>query len=284
MIIKIPIMFSILFLALVTYNDMTHARATPVPVKAEIVTSAGSISPGGSFKAGVLFDIEPGWHIYWKNPGDSGLPTKVEFRETNGLRLNDGLYWPVPHTFTGEGGITDFGYEDELLLWQDVSLPSDYDGESVTLKSDVSWVSCREICIPGRAELSYELPVNKSARATNGQLFGKWVERLPIEAGHKRNPFDSVLSLEPAGEGKLKASLSLTHGEDVSGVELITAPGPGMELANISYESGRSQSEVTFDLRFLSGEVEPGTVLYTLLAYERGGDREAVEMPLRISE
>ena len=201
------IIFSAVFPALLSNTAITNAREMPQPVKAEIVTSKDSASPGGSFKAGVLFEIEPGWHIYWKNPGDSGLPTKVDFSESDGLRISEHLHWPVPHTFTGEGGIADFGYEDELLLWKEVSVPSDYYGESVTLISDVSWVSCRDICIPGRAELSIELPVNKSGLVSDSQLFGKWEDRLPIEAGDERNPFNSELSLEPAGEGKLKASL-----------------------------------------------------------------------------
>ena len=64
-------------------------------VKAALIADVSSIQPGQRFRLGVLYRIEPGWHIYWKYSGDSGIPTKIEWQLPEGFTIHD-LQWPLP--------------------------------------------------------------------------------------------------------------------------------------------------------------------------------------------
>ena len=116
-----------------------HARAAdPAPTTAELISSASEVAAGSMFQLGVKFTIAPGWHIYWKDPGDSGLPTKVTFTVPDGAKVSE-LYWPEHERFELPGDVKGNGYSGEVLLWSDVTLPAQAAGD-LPLKAQVSWL------------------------------------------------------------------------------------------------------------------------------------------------
>src|ERR1700741_2466364 len=92
-------------------------------VKASLISDVSAIQPGQKFRVGVLYQIEPGWHIYWKYSGDSGLPTKIEWQLPQGFKVGD-LQWPLPVRDKEPGDLVVFDYTSEVLLFADVEAPA----------------------------------------------------------------------------------------------------------------------------------------------------------------
>ncbi|MFZ9313815.1 MAG: protein-disulfide reductase DsbD family protein [Burkholderiaceae bacterium] len=154
----------------------TPALPGPGPLVAGEVTVTAFVEqaagvPGGSIRVGLLLEHAEGWHTYWRNPGDSGLPTEIAWR----LVKEDGsplagqaaplaltaseIQWPTPSRMP-VGPLASYGYEDTIFLVQTITLPKDLPaGETMQLLASASWLVCKDVCIPGGAELSLALPV-----------------------------------------------------------------------------------------------------------------------------
>lgn len=114
-------------------------------------TKANSTAAVG--RVGVRFEISPGWHIYWQNSGEAGLPTKVAWHPPAGWRVGP-IRWPAPLQFIENGPIVTFGYRNEVTLVSDLFATDERPAESAELKADVSFLVCKEICIPGQQHIS----------------------------------------------------------------------------------------------------------------------------------
>ncbi len=102
--------------------------------------------------------MAPGWHTYWSNPGESGLPTTIDWSLPREFRAGP-ILWPTPERFTA-GPVVGYGYQDEVLLPVMIEVPAGLPpGSNVTLSAHASWLVCSDICIPEDAELSISVPV-----------------------------------------------------------------------------------------------------------------------------
>lgn len=105
--------------------------------------------------AGLLFRLDPGWHVYWQNAGDSGEPPRVSWQLPQGYQAGE-IRWPTPVRL-GSGSVIDYGYEGHVLLMAPISAEAGAKGEGAeAIEADVRYVVCREICIPGKAHLVVE--------------------------------------------------------------------------------------------------------------------------------
>jgi thiol:disulfide interchange protein DsbD len=122
--------------------------------------------------------MEKGWHTYWRNPGDSGLPTRARWELPAGYGAGD-IQWPYPSRFTS-GPLVNYGYEDEVLLPVEIRVPASAPDSPVRIAARIDWLECQEVCLPGRADLSLTLPVRAtSAPTADGALFADARRRLP---------------------------------------------------------------------------------------------------------
>lgn len=136
----------------------------PHPVTARLVTEAAAVAPGSTLWIDLHLDIAPGWHTYWRNPGDSGLPTEIAWTLPPGFTAGD-IVWPVPERFV-VGGLGNYGYRDAVDLLVPITASKDVKpGETAHLDAAVSWLVCSEICIPGEAKLALDLPVSAASSA-----------------------------------------------------------------------------------------------------------------------
>ena len=150
----------------------------PAHIAAAFVADSTAVVPGKPFTAGMHLRIEPGWHTYWQNPGDSGLPVSVKWNLPPGWKAGP-LQWPLPEKHVEEIGTT-YGYEGEVLLLAELTPPGDLpQGASVTLEASVSWLVCSKTCVPGHAIVNLTLPVSAAAEPANGVLFSETRARLP---------------------------------------------------------------------------------------------------------
>jgi len=144
--------------------------STPIEtphVTVQLVNEEFAVYAPDAIDAGLYFKLEPGWHVYWKNAGDSGEPPKIDWTLPKGVQAEP-MQFPAPKRLP-LGPLMDFGYEDEVLfpvrLLVDSTLKA---GSTVHLAAKVSWLVCREVCIPGKANLELDVPVAASKPMGNG--------------------------------------------------------------------------------------------------------------------
>ena len=164
------------------------AGAQPVNsghLTSEIVGAAQGISPGQTLQVAVRQAIQPGWHTYWRNPGDSGQATAVAWTLPPGWTAGP-LSWPTPRRIP-VGPLVNYGYEGEVLLPVTLAAPPTARvGEKVTLKAAAQFLVCAEICVPEDAALSLTLPVVAGPAAPDaqwGRKIAATVATLPKPAG-----------------------------------------------------------------------------------------------------
>lgn len=189
------------------------AQSPPSHAKIELIADQTPSPPNARLQAGLLFHLDPGWHIYWQNAGDSGEPPKVQWILPPGFRAGP-FEWPAPKRL-GSGSIVDYGYEDEVLLMAPISAPANFDfaaRQNVKLAADVKYIVCREICIPGKAHLTLALSISSSPQASPWRkLFEQARKQLPtrppatwkISAKAAQN--NLILSFEAAPQPKSAA-------------------------------------------------------------------------------
>jgi len=138
----------------------------PEPLRAELVAEQVALVPGARASFGVLLRHRPHWHSYWINPGDSGLPTTLEWALPAGY-IAGAIDWPLPRRFE-VGGLYNIGYDGEVLLPVSITVPADATpGTTAQVGVSVKWLACREDCIPGKASLALELPLVREAPAAD---------------------------------------------------------------------------------------------------------------------
>ena len=141
------------------------ASAGPVKtehVEAELVAAKTALVPGEPITVALRLAMEKGWHTYWRNPGDSGLPTTLAWKLPAGVEAGS-IEWPVPRALP-VGPLVNYGYEGEVLHLVELKPQRALTvGSSVVLAARAEWLVCKEVCIPEGADLSLTLPVENAA-------------------------------------------------------------------------------------------------------------------------
>ena len=138
-------------------NASAPSQPVAGPVRAlhltvELLPLHDSIQPGGNTLIGLHFTLDKGWHVYWINAGDSGEPPTIKWTLPAGITAG-AMQFPAPRRLP-LGPLMDFGYEDEVLFPITLSADSTLKAPSAApLAAHVNWLVCREVCIPGKAEL-----------------------------------------------------------------------------------------------------------------------------------
>ena len=140
---------------------------------------------------------QDGWHTYWKNPGDTGIASQLSWRLPANFRASD-LDWPVPERIDYQGA-TNFGYHGETWLFSQLAIPpsaknNDSSLTGITLKAQAKWLLCKEICIPGAADLQLSLPV---------------YQQPPLAVEEANKTFDRRTKLLPSIIQSAQASFSI---------------------------------------------------------------------------
>jgi thiol:disulfide interchange protein DsbD len=152
------ILFSTLLLA---WSTLGVAMANTLPVRVQYVETHlladhTHVAPGQTFQVAWRLVMDPGWHVYWKNPGDSGLPGQLDWSLPEGFTA-DALDWPTPHPIATPP-IMNYGYKDEVLLVSTLEAPETLqEGRAYTLSAHAGFLMCADICLPGEADLAVQI-------------------------------------------------------------------------------------------------------------------------------
>jgi len=165
----------------------------------QFVIPGQSLQPGAANHAGIYFKLEPGWHIYWQNAGDSGEPPHVKWTLPEGISAGP-LQFPAPKRLP-LGPLMDFGYESEVLFPVDLNVSASARRGPATLQAKVDWLVCREVCIPGKADLQIKREVSAPGVASStgepdAGMWQRWASQLPKSA-----PQDVRIVFEPTPTG-----------------------------------------------------------------------------------
>ena len=141
------------------------AGAVPVRtahVTAELIAASTAFVPGTTATVALRLAIAPGWHTYWRNPGESGLPTTLDWRLPSGWTAG-AIEWPAPRRLPA-GPLVNYGYEGDALHLVPIVVPATAEvGTNAVIAARADWLVCKETCIPEGADLTLALPVARQA-------------------------------------------------------------------------------------------------------------------------
>ena len=229
--------------ALLTGASLAAPVKTP-HVEAELVSERTAFVPGQTTTVALRLKMADGWHTYWQNPGDSGLPTTLAWKLPPGVTAGP-IQWPAPEALPA-GPLLNYGYEREVLLLTDVKVPRDAPiGETLALGAKAEWLVCKETCIPEDVQLELVLPVaergdpypqwGKAIAATRDALPAaapgwlaaargdgqKVVVTLTAPAGA---PAPTGVHFFPFEEGRIEPSAKQTFVREANGTFVLTLP------------------------------------------------------------
>src|SRR5467141_3335734 len=251
-------------------------------VKATLLADTSAIIPGKPFTAGLFLRMAPGWHTYWKFSGDAGLPTEIKWKLPAGWKVGE-IQWPIPLKTNDPGDIQTYGYQDEVLLMQEITPPAKIDIAPVKLSAEANWLVCEKICIPGGANLELELPTASSAGGAaaagsttaeprNTDLFARYRRLLP-----QKFPGTNSATANWSRNGN-DLNLKVTSDQIANYQNLDFFPVPqGNTVAGHPNVELRKGSEVTFKIPIESPDKNlsamPGLVVFSKFA--NSNDRSA---------
>jgi len=263
----------ILIIFIISFGMYGFSERFTNTVKPELVYDTSSIETDHIIKIGVLFKLKPHWHIYWKNSGNSGLPTKLEFILPDGFEAGD-INWPIPNVYKRSEDILDYGYEDDVLLWSDVKVPPDYKKNSdIPVGIKTKWVSCEEICIPGKTEFLENISLYKK-----NKIFDKWINNLPSK---ENNKFD----IEVVSNNN-DYKVLIDHKGLASEFKLLFNPEKALEIVSISsLDLANNKAEISFTASVYPGQKVESKYLDALIAYrDKDNNRKGFEYPINIED
>jgi thiol:disulfide interchange protein/DsbC/DsbD-like thiol-disulfide interchange protein len=175
-----------LIFVLIAAVPLTFAESNSADVAhlhVQLVVPNQNINTVAPANAGLYFKLESGWHVYWKNAGDSGEPPHIQWTLPTGITTS-ALQFPAPQRLP-LGPLMDFGYENEVLFPFTVKAAAIAKPGSVVLHAKVDWLVCREVCIPGKAELDQNVnvvskaPVVGQFSPSDQELWNRFANALP---------------------------------------------------------------------------------------------------------
>jgi len=199
-------------------------------VRAELISEMSEIKAGEPFWVALRQTLRPHWHTYWKNPGESGLPTEINWTLPAGVKA-DPIVWPVP-TQIDVGGVINYGFHDDVMLLVKITPPADLAG-ALTLVANANWLVCDDVCIPEEGKFALSLPVGPAAKpadAATRALFDKARQALPTES-----PWPARFGVAKSGDPTLIIDAKGLKPDTISNVYFFPAEwGPIASMAKQS--------------------------------------------------
>lgn len=244
-------------LALTLASAIPAMPSVPGHATAEWIAASDTCLPGQPVATAVRMRIENGWHTYWTNPGDAGMPTGFEWQLPDGWKAGEPGF-PVPKQFSSEG-LGSYGYEGTVVFPVDFTPPPDFKG-SATLRGTVTWLACNDGgCVPGEAEVTLTLTAG------------------PPAASRHRRVIEQARRLVP---GAPPDGMELEFREKDGAWEFTILPGgpddPGLDGA-LAWPATASVADATAEIRF-EGDSENGWIARTAKSEFAPADVEEITL------
>ncbi len=173
--IKKHIFLTLFILASLSYPLMVWAQqGMPQHVRVTITPERTAVTPGDTIYIAIAQDIDPGWHTYWINPGDSGQAMFVTWTLPAGFEIGK-THWPAPEKVM-IGPMASYGYHDKTVILQELAVPESLPSGPLTLKAEAVVLVCKDICIPETT--TREITLNAAA-ADNSAVIDAALDQMP---------------------------------------------------------------------------------------------------------
>jgi DsbC/DsbD-like thiol-disulfide interchange protein len=235
-------------------------------VDVSLHAAGDSFEPGKPMWVGIRFDIEPRWHIYWRNPGDAGMATSLEWTLPAGWEASR-IHWPLPRRFVDLGGLRGFGYEDHVVLLTRVTAPADGSAVPVTeapLSVRAQWLACRDRCVMGEATLQSDSAV------VNPPLLADWRKHLPVDVNSDPRVLDVQTSLvTSSGDMGPRAVVAaeVSWASDVAEIDWFPHTLPDAEIVDVVVTTAGRKTTIEATVQGMSPRLRgymalPGVLVY----------------------
>jgi thiol:disulfide interchange protein DsbD len=192
------------------------------PVKASLIAATKGFQPGQVLTVALRLDQEAGWHTYWRDPGDAGLATAVQWSLPAGVTAGP-LLWPKPVVFKDPGGLIGYGYRKRAVLPVEIRIPADYASERLVLKAQANWLVCKDVCIPGDAGVSLVLArLTPNPPSAHAELF----ERLRPTLGQPPDGYRPSEAAADASVPPVQPALTRVPAAELDRFEGARIPAP----------------------------------------------------------
>ena len=267
----------LLALTLILSAARQAGAATPKAselVQAQLLADVSAVKPGEEFTLGVLLKIKPKWHIYWKYPGDAGLPTTVKWKlpDASETSPQPELRFPFPVRFDQPGDVVGYGYKDEVLLTARVKAPQGLAGSTHDYAANVAYLVCEDVCIPGKATVKLSILLADETKPANTDLFDKWVAQLPKS---EAKAADNALQLQKTADREFAAKVDLPLAGTAKDIEWFPIPPKGSGVEDAQTKTEGNESSFSFSLVPLPKELLKMQFLVTYT--DSSGKRQGIE-------
>lgn len=239
-------------------------------VRAELLADASAIKPGEPFWVGLRQTIRPKWHTYWKNPGDSGLPTQIAWTLPDGATA-DPIVWPRPHLFD-LSGVINYGFKDEATLLVRITPPANVSG-SFKLSAEANWLVCEDVCIPEDGKFELTLPVTAAgapAPPATRAIFDRARQQVPLQS-----PWPARYGVAKSGDPTLIVEAKGLKADTIRDVYFFPADwGPVASMARQTASIGADGIRIPLKRGDAKANL-PTELLGTLVLTEKTADGEA---------
>jgi thiol:disulfide interchange protein/DsbC/DsbD-like thiol-disulfide interchange protein len=275
---RLPGFVTLAILSMFLVRPAGAAESAPVVsprVTATLVSDTDAVAPGKPYRVGLLLRMAPGWHTYWKNPGDAGAAPELSFSPAAGP-----VEWPAPER-QREGPLITYGYSGAVLLAAAMAAPG-------PVQLHATWLVCAQICVPEQGDFRLDLPAGTPAAGSpapsaQAPLFAAAAARLPRPSPWAaRIAPDGVLSLAgngldavrdawfvPAAFGTVNGTAAQKFSQRPGGIALALTPGtdfkPGAGLAGVLVLRDRDGMESALDIDAAPGPEEAVVPLVRVL-------------------
>ncbi len=189
----------LLLIVLLTTPSWSQADDAAVPalrtdhLYSRLVAQQAVAVPGETLRLGLWLQHDPEWHTYWRNPGDSGLPTRIDLELPAGFTAGD-IEWPIPARLPA-GPLVNFGYGGTMVLPIEVAVPADFAASELVIMATADWLICRVECLPGDGSYTLRLPVAGSATED-----ARWAEVFAVAARRQPQPATAAATVSFTAE------------------------------------------------------------------------------------
>lgn len=220
-------------------------------VAVNMVTDVRLVGPGQTFHLALIFDIEPQWRIYWKNPGEGAPPPQIKVRAPSGFEVGQTM-WTRPGAFKTPVGPV-YAYEDQAVLFVPVKAPTRLADGQVTLHAEIKWAVCKDVCVLGEARRSVIVETTHrpvESREVADPVLLKHRMRLP-------GSLDTVSGASVTFDGTLLSITGPAQGEKKAAYFPGQTPGVTYHEAEVTITNDRFRVVVRVDLRPKNALGEP---------------------------
>ncbi len=268
----------ILIIFIFSNIQLTTAKVVKTPdVDTELISEFTAIIAGSEFWAGIRLKMKNKCHIYWTNPGDVGIPTKIKINLPDGFPPAK-VFFPVPK-LSIETGIASLIYEDEIIVPIKIYVPESFNSKDFSIYANVEWLACKEICTADSAKASLVIKIGNKSKINNkwAKIIENAVNSLPIQTE----------SLAPKAI-RNENSILLTFNSDI-----LTKNGSVKKVLFFPYEQGIyelaeeqifaiSSNKATVDIPLSNLKVKEPENLFGIIKLVKDDDKEQIAYEINV--